>query len=55
MSYWNYSSNAIYSENKETIKEIHEKMKNAIKENACRLKKRLYLCNPINKATSYNR
>lgn len=33
MSYWNYSSNAIYSENKETIKEIHEKMKNAIKEN----------------------
>lgn len=33
MSYWNYSSNAIYSENKETIKEIHEKMKDAIKEN----------------------
>lgn len=33
MSYPNYSYNAIYSENENTVKEIHTKMQKAIKEN----------------------
>lgn len=33
MSYRNYSYNAIYSENENTVKEIHTKMQKAIKEN----------------------
>lgn len=33
MSYSNYSYNAIYSENENTVKEIHTKMQKAVKEN----------------------